>query len=47
MEATKSHKYTWEPIDANEQLQRYFYFYFDEQVMSGHSNGEIKGNEVF
>ena len=45
MEATKSHKYTWEPIDANEQLQRYLNF--DEQVMSGHSNGEIKGNEVF
>ena len=45
MEATKSHKYTWEPIDANEQLQRYLNF--DEQVMSGNSNGEIKSNEVF
>ena len=45
MEAPQSHEYTWEAINVNEQLQRYFYL--DEQVISGHSNGEIKGNEVF
>ena len=25
MEVTQSHKYTWEAIDINGQLQRYFY----------------------
>ena len=45
MEVTQSHKYMWEAIDINEQLQRYFYF--DEQVMSGYLNDEIKGNGVF
>ena len=45
MEVTQNHKYTWEAIDINEQLQRYFYF--GEQVMSGYLNDEIKGNGVF